>query len=142
MLLKRFYKTSPEGVRSFDYVSVAHTGTHPEQNFSDRLVAGAVAEGWMSLSRGKIIVHAQPEDLVYTIKRGPGVYCCFTGKKLDGQVEARAHVAKNFAGKPSPDKSNPGGYEVLHAYECVLDADQHDKFMAKPGQLTYRFAKK
>jgi len=130
MLLKRIYDKE-----KLDHIELRHTGTSAEQNFSRRLVEGAVSEGWMTLSRGKIILHAKPEDLTYTIKRGPGHYCLHCGEKIESDAlgaAARAHMAEKHDGMESPDRHWPAGYMVTHAFECVLDDKQHEKFKALP----------
>lgn len=109
-------------------VSVKHTGTHPEQHFKRQRVEEALAAGWMSIGQGKLTVHAEEEDLVFTITRIPGTYCCYCGAKLQDDVrgdDGRRHVALHHAGAESPDSSNPAGFLVTHAYECVLDESQH-----------------
>jgi YgiT-type zinc finger domain-containing protein len=140
MLLKRFFKPqSHEQAMAgkplvLDYVSLAHTGVSPEQNFSAGLMAAAIAEGWCSISKRKLILHVEPQDLIYTILRLPGRYCCHCGEKLPDDATgelARAHVAITHIGKPSPDNQNPGGYLMTNAYECVLDRTQHKKFRVK-----------
>lgn len=112
-------------------VIVKHTGTHPEMNFKRQRVEEALAAGWMSISQGKLTLHAEDEDLVYTITRIPGTYCCHCDAKLDDDVRGdsgRRHVTTYHAGVASPDTSNPAGFLVTHAYECVLDAAQHAKW--------------
>lgn len=111
-----------------DHVALAHTGVKPKQNFSDRLVHGALAEGWASISKGKLVLHVEPEELTYTVQRAPGLYCCHCGERQGDQLVARAHVAAAHAGVASPDKANPAGYLESQAYECTLDAQQHDRF--------------
>lgn len=157
MMLKRIYKKPPgwEPVRNvrgqdgtltdpgrpegeclnpppLDYVALAHTGTDRRQRFSERLIRTAIAEGWCSIAAGMLTLHVEPGDLVYTIERTPGTYCCHCGERLDG--EARAHVAQRHAGLASPDPSNPAGYERVNAYECVLDERQHERYRARPGR--------
>ena len=134
MLMKRIYDRSDPEKPKLSHIELRHTGTHAEQNFSRRLVEAAAAEGWVTISRGKLILHAKPEDLNYTILRSPGTYCCHCGEKLSSDpagVEARAHIAAKHKGVDSPDAANPAGYRVTHAYECALDTAQHAKFKAK-----------
>jgi hypothetical protein len=149
MLMKRFYK-KPEGrVKQvdengnctnpppLDYVSCAHTGIEAEQNFSTRMVAGAVAEGWMKMESGKITLLVHPEPLVYSVKRAPGRYCLHCKEKLPDDnlgVFARAHMQEKHRGKKSPDASNPAGYEALNYFECVLIAKQHEKYRLRDEQ--------
>lgn len=135
MLLKRIYDHADAKAPKLSHIELKHTGTHAEQNFSRRLVEGAVAEGWMTLSKGKIILHAKPEDLTYTIKRAPGHYCLHCNAKIESDglgAEARQHVASQHAGEKSPDPAWPHGYLVTNAYECVLEEGQHRKFKARP----------
>lgn len=118
------------------HIEVKHTGTTPEQNFSDRLVYTGIREGWITLSKGKLIVHGQPEDLRYTVKRGPGHYCCHCGAALEDAARFVAkdvtagmqHVADAHPDKESPDPGNPAGYCRVLAFECVLDSEQHTKY--------------
>lgn len=149
MFLKRIAKEGSPGVTS--HVRVIHTGTGVDQKFSTGLVYQALAEGWVSISGDRLTLKAEPEDLKYRIKREPGWYCCHDGARIPisaaaqreffetgvGRLsasEARAYLeAKGFAGKASPDPRHPSGYEVVNAYECELDADQHAKFAAEPG---------
>lgn len=90
-----------------DHIELEHTGTAPEQNFSVDLVAAGLAEGWISIASGHLTLHVKPENLVYRIRRVPGKH-------------------------PVP-KQHPtdAGYEVIHCYECVLDAQQHARYCAK-----------
>jgi hypothetical protein len=118
-------------------VWVEHTGARPEQNFSGGLIEAGVSEGWMSLTKGKLILHVKPEELVYTITRAPGRYCCHCGEKLPDDATgemARAHLAEKHKQQKSPDPSNPAGYCMLNHYECVLEEALHEKYRAKrPG---------
>lgn len=116
-------------------VSVRHTGVKATQNFSRQLVEKAIAEGWMSLGKGRLVLHAAEGDLDYEVKRMPGTYCCHCGEKLPESKTAQAHVAEKHAGKTSPDRSNPSGYAVTHAYECVLDAGQQKTHGIEPAQM-------
>lgn len=95
------------GKPKLDYIEVQHTGTHARQHFSVDLVAAALVEGWMSIKDGKLTLHGKPEALVYTIRRTPGKYRIPTQRDTDP------------------------GYEVIHYYECVLDAKQHAKYCAQ-----------
>lgn len=140
MLLKRLY-TKPEGwepQRAPDGtltnplpvtgLDVKHTGTHPEQHFSRRLVDAGLREGWLSLRKGMLTLHTAQGDLDYTVQRMPGLYCCHCDATLDDDPTGeagRAHVAAMHADTASPDASNPAGYLRTHAYECVLDEVQH-----------------
>lgn len=112
-----------------DHVEVRHTGTHAEQNFSSRLVASGMLDGWIAIAKGRLVISAKPEDLVYAIERTPGYYSCFTGEALADQHVAKAHVAAQ--GKPSPDPANPAGYVRINHYECVLEAGLHEKYRAR-----------
>ena len=112
MLLKRHYRKEASGVLCepplLDHVEVKHTGHSPAQHFSYGLVAAGLAEGWMSIKDGVLTLHAQPEDLHYQILRVPGKYSCATER---------------------------AGYEVIHYYDCVLEADQHARHRAGKGRV-------
>ncbi len=168
MLLKRIYQTPegwapkrnvkqpdgklldenrPEGavlnLPPLDYVTVLREGK-PKHLFSTKLVASAIQEGWMTLSRGKIILHTKPQELAFRIEKVPGHYCCHCGEKMAGEVAARKHVLMVHAGLgahelpakdpdlktefhpllaarkvKSPDSGNPAGYCQINYYDCV-----------------------
>lgn len=153
MLLKRKYDQRDPANPVVTGVELRHTGTHAEQNFSERLVTQAMAEGWMEIAGDTLILHTDAGPLRYAIKRAPGYYCCHDGQPIAiselaqrerlrtgigrlAAAEARAALAaRGFAGKASPDAAHPAGYLVLEHYECVLDAAQHAKFKAVLGAL-------
>lgn len=114
------------------HVELQHTGTKPEQNFSETLIEGALKEGWASFEDTTLVLDVKPEPLRYTVLRTPGRYCCHCKLRLpdnDDRGElARAHVAELHAGVASPDRLNPAGYERIHFYETVLDPGQHARF--------------
>lgn len=168
MLLKRIYQTPegwapkrnvkqpdgklldgnrPEGavlnLPPLDHVRVVREGK-PRHLFSTRLVATAIHEGWMTLSKGKIILHTKPHELAFRIEKVPGHYCCHCGERMSGEVQARKHVLLVHAGvgehelsagdpelksdfhamlaakkMKSPDKGNPAGYCQANYYDCV-----------------------
>ena len=68
-------------------------------------------------------------DYVFSVKRGPGTYCCHCWQEFldhnpqaddDGLTEARRHVLDAHPGAVSPDPNNPSGYTTIHHYETVL----------------------
>lgn len=123
-------------VPPLSHIEVKHTGASPEQNFSTRLVEQGVALGFMTLGKGKITLHAKPEDLTYKIVRSPGHYCCHCGAWLtdaamllgSGLTNGAQHVVDEHPGVPSPDAGNPSGYERINHYETILDTEQHNRF--------------
>lgn len=153
MLIKRHY-SFPEGWEPkrdergellnpppISHMEVKHTGASAEQHFSTTLVEAGVSQGFISAGKGRLVLHAKPEDLHYTVKRGPGHYCCHCGESLPdaaafvspGVTAGMQHVAAMHPGKASPDAGNPAGYERLHHYDCVLDKALHEKYRVKPG---------
>lgn len=138
MRLKRIFKRDEEGnLTELDRILVEHTGTHEAQNFSTGLVVEGLKQGWMEISKGKLILKTDPEDLKYTILREPGRYCLHCQAKLPDDEKgelAQIHVLAEHPGAASPDPSTPAGYIKINAYECTLDPKQHARFKAlKPG---------
>jgi hypothetical protein len=139
MLLQRQYEKDAAGTPRCTHVLVKHTGTSPEQNFSHRAVEQAMVDGWMHIDGDTLTVTAEPEDLLYQVKRTPGYYCRSTGERIPisptawvrmrstGQGDLSAREAKAWLLSRGKDATD---YEVTHAYECVLDAEQHAKFHA------------
>ncbi len=113
MQLKRHYK---DGV--IDSIEVKRYSEN--QKFSQKFINNMMADGFVTMTQGKIVLHTQPE-LTYAIKQVPGYYCCHDGKKMDGAAEAQKYIDENFAGVESPDKNNPAGYCKQDFYNCVLE---------------------
>lgn len=125
-----------------DHFLIQHTGVQAEQNFSQKMIEAGQAAGFLTISKGELIIHAKPEDLTYKILRGPGYYCCHCGEAIvdanlfvkgdDGEPTDRTigmvHVEEVHGGKESPDSNNPSGYRRVNGVECVLDKEQHKKF--------------
>lgn len=131
-----------------DRVLLKHTGTNPEQNFSRRFVDGGLQEGWLSLGRGKLTMATVTQDgenvdLEYTVLKQPGTYCCHCEAKLDDDPSGasnRQHVTDLHGEAESPDPTNPAGYRITNAYECVLDEGQHARW-AVPEYATVSHAR-
>jgi len=124
--------TRPPGIK---YAEVRHTGVRAAQNFSTRLVAQGVADGWITIDGDTLTLRADPEDLVYTIVARPGFYCCHDGKAFADRDGALLYTQTYFGAEESPDQNHPHGWGRRNHYECVLDARQHAKFRAVPGAL-------
>ena len=123
------------------HMRVIHTGTHPEQNFSQRLIAAGLGEGWVSLDGDTLTMKTDGEPLRYTIVRKPGYYCKSTGEPMpvssvawgllmggQGQM-ARAETLAwlTSRGKAGDD------YDLTVAFECVIDGAQHARNRAVIG---------
>lgn len=114
-----------------DYISLADTGTTPEQNFSDTLVLDGLRNNIIEIHDDELLLHVHPETLRYAINRSPGRYCLHCGERLEGDENgtmARLHVEMKHHGVASPDPTIPAGYVWLKEYQCVLNAEQHKKF--------------
>jgi hypothetical protein len=128
-----------------DYISLAHTGISPEQNFSVRLVTEYLQTGFMSISGDELFFYVHPETLHFEIIRRPGRYCLHCGEKLPddtGGALARLHVAEKHTGVASPNPDNSAGYVAINHFACVLNAEQHEKWKSVPGKVHYDFAVK
>jgi len=137
MLLKRVYEDG-----RCTKVEIKHTGFDREQNFSTRLVSGAMAEGWMRMDDKYIYIKTTEEELVYKINKRPGYYCCFDDKYFESVDMVKSWVESNYKDKESPDPQNPLGYKKLNHYECVLEAHQHEKYKANKENNSPGFMKK
>lgn len=121
------------------HVEVKHTGVHPEQNFSSRMVMNAVSEGWMVIEGDKLTIKTcehQP-NLVYTINRSPGHYALQDGSRIPISDLAKEERQRTGIGRLSAKEAlayitakgfTNKGYEVIDHFECVLDSALHDQF--------------
>lgn len=139
MKLTKQYTFDEQGRPVVSHVEIGHTGLNPQQNFSHRLIERAIEEGWIQIASSQLTMRATPEDLVYDLVRAPGYYCKSTGAKIPtsevawevfkaigrGDRSRKEAVAWLQANSLSGDD-----YEVTHAYECVLNDAQHEKFKA------------
>lgn len=161
----RYVAKEKDGKKVFSHVRVLDTGTDPEQKFTGEFIQEGLAMGffsfpdmdgetlrairrqplggqWPEVNSGKLILHAEPEDLVFAIKRGPGRYCLHCGERLHDETRsdltrgaklgdaARQHVAEKHAGKPSPDPTEPSGYKWYDHFLVTLAQGQHEMFKA------------
>lgn len=120
------------------HMLVEHTGTSPQQNFSDKLVEEGIDEGWMTVEGKALTMKAEPESLRYTILRTPGYYCRSTGERIPLSERALRRMATRQMETPRFEAQmwlaskglEATDYEVTLAYECELDAGQHERFRA------------
>lgn len=122
-----------------NHLAIHHTGLDAEQHFSTGFVENGIEEGWIAIQDGKLVLYAVPENLVYDIRRVPGRYSCFDGSKLpddedDSGKLARVVIAERHVGAPSPDPAHPAGYFKINYYDCVLNAEQQEKFRLRKGK--------
>lgn len=121
------------------HFGVVHTGTSPEQNFSDRMIDACVASGAVTISGDRLSIKTAADPLRYAIKRRPGYWCKSTGEPIpmsdrawlkfrlaNDSTESRAVALAWLAAKGLPADD----YDITTAYHCVLDAVQHAKFKA------------
>ena len=90
-----------------------------KQHFTQRLLDRGMEEGFLTISKGQLILHTKPE-LTYKIVRSPGYFCCFDDERLGGEKEAKAYVAEHYADEKSPDKCKPAGYRKDNFFACEL----------------------
>lgn len=124
MYLKKVYKEGSVAAGAPQVTHVKVLRAKKRFHFPTKLVDQAAEEGWLTIDPkvgGEIrITTAEGEpDLVYTIERTPGWYCCFDMKRFPDGASARQYVQLAFAGKRSPDSNNPAGYERIHFYDAV-----------------------
>lgn len=124
MLLKRVYdKTDPANPK-VNGVRVLRAGG--DKNFSPDLINDGLAQGWLSMSKGKLVLEGENAVITYAIRRAPGYYCCHCGEALvdagnfvaPGVTVGMKHVADTHSDTPSPDESNPAGYEKINHFDC------------------------
>jgi hypothetical protein len=154
MKLKRIFKPREQDGDPlvFDYIAIGDTGIHREQTFTRERIRDLAVLGGAVIEGRTLILKTHPEPLVFEILCFPGCYCCHCGALIESiedyartintpesGAKARAHVAEKHAGVPSPDTNWPAGYKVTHAYACVLDAAQHERYKAVANKpVVYR----
>ncbi len=99
------------------HIEVKHCGD--AQNLNQGWVEKGIAEGWLAIADGKISIRTDDDPLVFDIKRGPGHYSCYDGRKLNGEADAKAHVQTQEG--ESPDPQHPAGYVKQAYYQCVRE---------------------
>ena len=48
-------------------IEVQHVGASGKQNFSVRLINGGLSESWLSIERGRVIIHGVNKTLTYKV---------------------------------------------------------------------------
>ncbi len=117
MQVKRMFREE-EGEKVFDHLKIIRHGK--AQNFTQKFINRAMQDGFLTMSKGQIIIHGKPADLTYKIVRTPGYYCCFDHARMDGEKDANKYIESNFKGKDSPDTNNPAGYRKDNFFHCEL----------------------
>ena len=120
MEIKRVFKTDNDGqpTDDLDYVRVSRVSKR--QNFTQRFIDRAIQEGFASLVKGELVIHARPDELIYKILRMPGYFCCHDNAPLGSEKEAVEYLDANFDGAASPDANNPAGYRKDNFLACEL----------------------
>ncbi len=126
MDLKRIFKKNEAGENELDqhgqpildHIKVLRHSK--KQNFTQKKIDQGVTDGFMTLSKGQIILHAKPADLIYKIIRAPGYYCCFDNSKHGGEAEARQYTKDKYAGEVCDDSNNPAGYRKDNFFHCEI----------------------
>ncbi len=98
------------------HMKIIHAGDR--WNFSTRVMAMGVKEGWLTHSNDRVGIKTEDGSLDYNVNREPGCYCCHCGDPMESGRKAERHVEDAHSGKKSPDSNNPAGYCITHAYEC------------------------
>jgi hypothetical protein len=126
MEMQRQFANGPEApatharIRSFD-------PTRP-QNFSNRLVEQALADGWMQLEGDRLTVVSDTEGVQFTVRRGPGYYCASTGEQIPISQTAWGRFRSTGKGDLSASEAKAWlasrgrgltDYEIVTGYECV-----------------------
>lgn len=96
-------------------------------DFPEQWVQRHLAEGRLSLARGRIVLHGPDSDVAYRIVRTPGAYCVKCGTHLGDSPatvpavtkERKEHVAQ--CDGDGDDPQNPAGYEFTRAYRTELE---------------------
>ena len=117
----------PEG-EAWPLAGVTITGDPPEiHQFATSFVTRAAAEGWLTLGRGKITIHAET-DVTWTITEEPGAYCDLCDARIgDGPATTSEQAAPRLAhvadcdGSNDPSPENPAGYRVTDYYLSELE---------------------
>ncbi len=117
MQVKRIFKHDT-GKPVFDHLKIIRAGK--VQNFTQKFINKGMTNGFVTMSKGQIIIHGKPVDLSYKVVRIPGYYCCHDDAPLGGEKEAREYLEKNFKGKKSPCSNNPSGYRKDNFFHCEL----------------------
>lgn len=121
LTLKRLYATSATtGALHVSGVRILRAGAvGRRQHFTPNLLEQGVAQGWLSLSQGRLVIHGADGALVYRLDRPPGLYCAHCDQALADPGTAQDHVATLHPAAPSPDPSNPAGYAQRHYFACT-----------------------
>ena len=121
MLLKRGYTEDGSMISHVDFLAGGEVGD--AQHFSPRILERGMAEGWLSIVDGRVILRTADGDpsIEFSILEAPGTFCCFCNARQASSPDAQAHIAAKHADKKSPDPQNPAGYRVdnFHRAERV-----------------------
>lgn len=109
------------------------------QHFTQHFLDGALAEGWLTFSKGRIELATDP-PLVYVVVRTPGSYCCHCEAAIpDANIVlhdvkrtiGQQHVLEKHGTTSSPDPCNPAGYRTENHYTAVLQGPDVEALSAE-----------
>jgi len=118
------------------------------QELSPKYIHRGVAEGWLSMADGKVILKTLNKgDIEFIIARTPGYYCCYCGVEIvDGGTRVQGdktvgmiHVEENHSGEGSPDITNPHGYTKINSYTLVNQGEAFGEPATKEEAKSYAF---
>lgn len=92
----------------------------PRWHLTPKTMNDGIAKGWLSLQRGKVVVHSVLGDISYDIVAQPGAYVKGSNDRLEpvGSGADRVYV---FPG--SDDVATPAEVEVRNYFTCVVQKD-------------------
>lgn len=135
MYLKRQYKSAFDIDQPPTLIGVKVLRAHKIEHLSPALVEQGLAQGWISMAAGKFTVHGVDGDVVYTLVRTPGYYCCHCDKSVGDAGGAQTHLAAEHAGEKSPDPCNPSGYRKENFYTLVSDTHVENMTPAEAAEM-------
>ena len=116
MLVKRVYTEEGE----IAGVDIVHIGRY--QNFSERFVKKACAEGWMRKDGHYLVLKSNPEVFLRVV-RSPGFYLVTDPhQRFETGDEARKHMEEAYKGKSIGTEDFPSGVQWSRKYECVNES--------------------
>lgn len=124
MLIKRLYEKDDKGEFVKDkaghlvFAGIEILRAKQVQHFSPGFVERGVAEGWIIMGKGRIVLEGVGSKAIYRIMRIPGYYCCHCEGPLPDGSAGKVHVALAHAEDKSPDTSNPAGYRRDNFFAC------------------------
>jgi len=101
------------------FTTVQVRNLSPEWHLTPKLLHKGITDGWLTLARGAVTLHATTGDIKFTIVHGPGAYRADTDEALDtrGSGAERRYLEAGSLNPVEPEVVDVRNFFKLHVQQ-------------------------